>query len=231
MIGYSILRQSVPRIEAWVDRPGMTLEHLRPAIRDVEAARAMTSPVSEVVRAEYFSFCGMVNDTDHWGNLTDSGPNSRTNWLNQFGVGWWVRRFLRREPERSARILRLTTAGYLAQCDRPRALRPGLVSPIWMIYQHDKSTPPAVRAISASALDSWAKDSILNEIGAPSNDLQVRLDFEAGTFDQLILRMAERAFAIERGRPPKTYGELLGPYLKTLPDGIGPQDLVDPGSE
>ena len=43
--------------------------------------------------------------------------------------------------------------------------------------------------------------------------------------------MAERAFAIERGRPPKTYGELLGPYLKTLPNGIGPPDPVNPGSE
>jgi hypothetical protein len=32
--------------------------------------------------------------------------------------------------------------------------------------------------------------------------------------------MAERAFVIERGRPPKRYGELLGPYLKRLPDGI-----------
>ena len=152
----------------------MTSDLLRRAIGDVEASRAMTSPVSEVVRAEYFSFRGMVNDTDHWGNLADSGPNSRTNWVNQLGVGRWALRFLRSEPERSARILRLTTAGYLAQCDRPAALRPGLVSPIWMIYQHDKLTPPAVRAISPNALNAWTKDSILNEIGEPSGDLQNR---------------------------------------------------------
>ena len=42
--------------------------------------------------------------------------------------------------------------------------------------------------------------------------------------------MAERAFEVERGRPPKTYGDLLGAYLKALPDGIEPQDLVNPGS-
>ena len=36
------------------------------------------------------------------------------------------------------------------------------------------------------------------------------------------------AEAGERGRPPKTYGELVGPYLKALPVGIEPGDLVNP---
>ena len=35
---------------------------------------------------------------------------------------------------------------------------------------------------------------------------------------------------IERGGPPKMYGELLGGYLKALPDGIEPQDLVNPAA-
>ena len=26
-----------------------------------------------------------------------------------------------------------------------------------------------------------------------------------------------------------TYGELLGPYLKALPDGVAPGDLMNPG--
>jgi hypothetical protein len=230
MIGNSILTQSVPRIEAWIDRPGMTPELLRRAIGDVEACRAMTSPASEAVRAEYFMARALVNDTDGWANLADSGPYSRTNWLNQFSAGRWARRFLRRDPERSARVLRLIAAGYLAQCDRPPALRPKLEFPNWMIYDHDKFTPQSVRAISPEALESWTRDSILNEIGPFSNLLQSHLDTEASLFGNLSLKMAERAFAIERGRPPKTYGELLGPYLKALPDGIEPLDLVDPAS-
>ena len=231
MIGHSILTKSASRIDAWVERPGMTPEFLRRAIGDVEACRTMTSPVSEVVRAEYFSFLGMVNDTDHWENYSDAGPYSRTNWLNQTGVGWWARRFLQHEPERSARVLRLVTAGNLAQCDRPPSLRPRPVSPTWMIYDHDELTPPAVRAISADVLDSWTRASLLHEIGAPASHLQSLLDGEPGTFDGLLLNMAERAFEIERGRPPKTYGELLGPYLKTLPDGFGPHDALLPKAE
>ena len=100
--------------------PGMTPELLRQAIGDVEACRAMTSPTSETVRAEYFSARDAVNDTDHWLKLSDTGPYSNVNWYNQFDAGRWAHRFLRREPERSARVLRLITAGYLAQCDRPR---------------------------------------------------------------------------------------------------------------
>jgi hypothetical protein len=230
LIGHAILTKAAQNIETWIDRPGMTPELIRRAIGDVEACRAMTSPASEAVRAEYFSTRDLVNDTDGWANLSDSGPYSRTNWLNQFGGGRWARRFVRNDPERSARVLRLIAAGYLAQCDRPPALRPKLVYPNWMIYDHDKLTPQAVREISPEALEAWTRDSILYAIGPFSNMLQSRLDTEPGLLENLALTMAERAFAIERGRPPRTYGELLGPYLRTLPAGIEPQDPVNPGS-
>jgi hypothetical protein len=230
LIGQAILRQSHARIEPWIDRPGMTPELLRRAIDDVEACLAMTSPASETVRAEYFSARAAVNDTETWWKLSDTGPYSNANWYNQFYAGRWAHRFLRREPERSARVLRLIAAGYLAQCDRPRAHRPRLLSPLSMIYDHDARTPPSVRAIAPDALESWASDSIVMSLGPFSGGLQSHLDAEAGMFDGLIMKMAERAFVIERGRPARTYGELLGGYLKALPDGIEPQDLLDPGS-
>lgn len=230
MIGGGILRQSRARIEPWIDRPGMTPELLRQAIGDVEACSAMTSPASEMVHAEYFSSRDAVNDTETWWKLTDSGPYSNVNWYNQFYLGRWAYRFLRREPERSARVLRLIAAGYLAQCDRPRAHRPRLLFPNSMIYDYDARTPPAVRAISPDALESWSRDSIVMPLGPFAPFVQGNLDAEAGTFEDFIVKMAERAFVIERGRQPKTYGELLGPYLKKLPDGIEPTDPVNPAS-
>ena len=230
LIGNAFLRQSRPRVAAWIEHPGLTPGLLRRAIGDVEACRAMTSPASEMVRAEYFSARATVNDTGTWANLNDSGPYSRTEWTNQFEGVRWARRFLRREPERSARVLRLLAAGYLAQCDRPRAARPRLLFPDAMIYDHDAQTPRAVRMIAPDALERWWKDSVLNDLGPFSGHMQGYLDAEVGTFDHFRLRMAGRAFAIERGRPPKAYGELLGPYLEALPDGIEAEDLVDPGA-
>jgi hypothetical protein len=53
-----------------------------------------------------------------------------------------------------------------------------------------------------------------------------RVDFERGLFDDLILQMAQRAYRIDRGKPASTYGDLLGDYLKTLPEGFAPGDAV-----
>jgi hypothetical protein len=91
-----------------------------------------------------------------------------------------------------------------------------------------RRTPQPVRAISPDALESWARDSIVMELGSFNPQLQRFLDAEAGMFDDFTLKMAGRAFVIERGMAPKRYGDLLGPYLKTLPDGIEPQDVVIP---
>ena len=68
------------------------------------------------------------------------------------------------------------------------------------------------------------------ELPRGSSLKQSYLDAEVGTFDQFRQRMAERAFVVERGRPPKTYGEMLGFYLKALPEGIEFEDLVNPGA-
>jgi hypothetical protein len=224
------LNRSRPRIEAWIDHPGLTPELLRRAIGDVEACRAMTSPASEMVRAEYFSARAAVNDRENWWTLSDLGSYSNANWYNQFAGGRWAHRFLRREPERSARVLRLIAAGYLAQGDRPPARRPKLLFADSMIYDHDARTPQSVRALSPESLESWSRDSIVMDLNPFNTTVQRHLEAEAGTFEYFTLKMAERAFVIERGRPPRTYGELLGPYLKALPDGIEPQDLVNPGS-
>ena len=129
LIGNVFLRQALPRIEAWIDRPGMTPELLRRAIADVLACRAMTSPPSEMVRVEYFSARNVLNDTDSWTRISDSGPYARTDWTNQFVWVQWVRRFLRREPERSARVLRLVAPAtspsviVLGKFDRSSCLR------------------------------------------------------------------------------------------------------------
>ncbi|WP_435011425.1 hypothetical protein P12x_002736 [Tundrisphaera lichenicola] len=228
LIGTDFLRQSRPRVEAWIGSPGMTADLLRRATVDVEECRAMTLPASEMVRAEYFSALDAMNDTDRWSQLSDTGPYSNVNWYNQFAAGRWIHRFLRREPERSARVLRLITAGYLAQSDRPPALRPRMPFPQNMIYDHDAQTPPAVRSITPEALDAWARNSVLESLNPFSRSIQALVDAEPGTFDRLALMSAERAFEIERGRLPRTYGELLGPYLKALPDGLEPGDLANP---
>ncbi|WP_435005349.1 hypothetical protein P12x_003246 [Tundrisphaera lichenicola] len=228
LIGNALLRKARVRVDAWAENPGVSTELLRQAITDVEECMAMTPPASEMVRAEYFSARDSLIRPESWRSMEEWSRESETEWINQIEVVRWGRRFLKHEPERSLRVLRLITAGYLAQCDRRSMLRPRLLASQWMIYDHDSRTPPSVRSISPQALEAWAKDSALLYIGPFNSTLQGHFDAEPGIFDHFRLRMAERAFEIEHGRPPKTYGELLGPYLKTLPEGIEPGDPANP---
>jgi hypothetical protein len=227
LIGSSFLRQSRPRIEAWTANPKVTPELLRRAIADVEACAAMTSPASEMVRAEYFVYRAAVNTPEHWSKLSDSGPYADSEWYNQVSGLRWAQRFLRNEPKRSHRVLRLITAGYLAQCDRPGPLRPNLMFPQFMIYDQNSTTPAVVRSITPEDLNAWAKDSVMYPLANSSSHFQGLIDAEPGTFDSFRIRMAERAFEIDHGKPPRTYGELLGVYLKALPEGIEPGDSTN----
>jgi hypothetical protein len=99
-----------------------------------------------------------------------------------------------------------------------------------MIYNQNAATPEALRSIAPSALAPWVDDSVLRDLHPYSNMLQPKLDEEPVRFDELLLAMAERLFAIERGLSPRTFGELLGPDLKALPERIAPYDPVKPGS-
>ena len=51
--------------------------------------------------------------------------------------------FLRGEPERSRRVLRLLAANDLAWCDRPASERPAFAVPRLRIYEADPAAPPA----------------------------------------------------------------------------------------
>jgi len=226
MVGANVLKRAQTRIRGWTDNPGVTSAMLRRAIGDVEACRDMTSAASETIRGEYFVSRDALSDLRRWRKYEIDDSTDPYTWYNQIPPVWAARQFLKREPERSLRVLRLIVAGHLAQADRPPALRPRLLFPKFMIYDHDARTPPAVRALSAAALDSWARDSGMKGLGYSFRVVQPIIDAELGTLDTMRLRMAERAYQLDHGRPPGTYAELLGAYLKDLPQGIEPGDRI-----
>ena len=225
-IGRSIQAQARPRVHGWMENPKVTPDLLRRAIGDMEACVAMTAPNSEMVRAEYFSCRAGLNRPDEWIKYGVEGLDGEGMWYNHIAFVPPARRFLVREPERSLRVFRLITAGLLAQCDRPRPIRPKLFSAKYMVYDVDSRTPPIVASITPEELAAWADRSAYQYLAAAFNTVMTACDFEMAAFDQMRLRMAERIYEIERGKPATTYGDLLGPYLKSLPDGIEPGDRV-----
>jgi hypothetical protein len=234
LIGRSLLVQARPRVLEWIESPKVTPEMLRRAIADVEACSAMTPPNSDMIRAEYFALRAALNRPEEWNRYIGGeadGPGGAGMWYNHLSFVPPIRRFLLREPERSLRVLRLVTAGVLAQCDRPRASRAKLIEANYLIYDVDDRTPAVVASMTPEELKSWADRSTYRYLMPALNTALSYADFEGGTFDELRLRMAERAYEIERGKPASTYGDLLGPYLRSLPENIEPADQITAPAE
>lgn len=225
-LGLSLLTRIGPDVRRWAEDPRVAPAMLRRAVADLEECRRMTPPMSEMVRCDYFTVRSNLEWAEAWGKLHHRGPEDDRRWLVDAPIVYKARDFLNREPERSLRVLNLVVAGELAQCDRPFPDRPGLISKQYPIYAIDPRTPPAVAAIEPEALESWADRSMFSALWNASGGSMSRIASDPGILDSLLLQMAERAFEAEHGRPAKAYGELVGPYLKALPEGIGADDLI-----
>jgi len=228
-VGFNMLARATPDLIRWIDDSQMTPELLRQAIRDVEATRKMTPLNSEMIRADYF---GVRETIKKVAGKSSRGGSMRGEGLFSRSISGWpiIRQFLGREPERTQRVHRLIVASNLAQCDRPGRDRPKLLSQNPMIYEIDDHTPAAVASIRPQELANWVARSDYNLVVGNAGFQFARIEGESGTFDFLLLRMSERAYTIENGQPPKKYGELLGRYLKSLPEGFEPADPVGPAT-
>jgi hypothetical protein len=228
MIGSAILRKTKPHIEGWVERPALTAALLRGARADLELCAAMTSPVSQAVQVEYFSLdAGLqesLDDPQKWGRLVGVDPG--TIWYCQLPMVYRARLFFLREPERSRRILRLWIANILSQCDRPPAERTRLFEPNLPIYMYDSASPRESRRISLEDLQNWLASSELSLLLPAMGRCLQDSSNDLAMFDLMRLEMATRGYTLDQGSPPKTYGQLIGPYLTSLPLGFEPSDPV-----
>ncbi len=188
-----ILDSVLPLIRSWAADPAMTPALLGAAGADLASCRELMPALSDVVRAGYPATLDTLGRPDQW--RSDLESNSRLS----SGLGGWnrpltaVQNWLRNEPKRSQRVFRLLTAHHLAHLDRPAGDRPRLVSPRYMIFKPDASTPPSLAAIKPSRLAKWANASgcrtELADLGSLLDSAQnsrtlldsLRLDLVAGS--------------------------------------------------
>jgi hypothetical protein len=81
-----------------------------------------------------------------------------------------------------------------------------------------------VRALGPEGLKAWLKSSDLPILLPAFGSFVGRCTGDRATFDMLRLTMALRTYALERGTPPRRFGDLVGPHLKTLPEGFETPD-------
>jgi hypothetical protein len=210
-------------IRAWMADPRVDAALLRRALRDVREANAMTGPDAELFQIEYISAMKDLKDPrrimkffmeDPW----SVEPVDRKVWWHHLPAYWQASWFLNAEPERSRRIFRLAFANWLAHCDEPPARRPAMVG--------TKATPrlvydvPGPGGLPAAELVRLIGSSLLAKELLTSFDPILRaLDRDRGQRAALVIALAERLYTLERGKPPASPDDLVGPYLDRLPDG------------
>ena len=112
-------------------------------------------------------------------------------------------------------------------------------SPV-LVYDDDPTAPPAARALPPEELAKLIDRNVLSShifhggpYSASSGSFWKLLWEEGGPLvlerprrSALIVRMAAELHRRETGRMPSKAGELVGPYLESLPEGIAAEDPI-----
>jgi hypothetical protein len=139
------------------------------------------------------------------------------------------------EPERSRRVARLIFANWLAYCDLPPAQRPPMALPGWSsasattpsqmilgnLFVARDDAPAAARALPPGKVADWYASTVdAGGIGLPTvTNIDKSLARERSLHGALLVDLANELYKREHGQYPEHAEELVGPYLKALPEG------------
>lgn len=232
LIGLAIVRQVRPEVESWMADPRVDAPLLRRALAELRQVQAMTARNSEAVGIEYLMLRNELGRPESRESILRDLRSGSGETLYYLPGGAEAYLWLKREPERSLRIVEHVFAGWLAHCDTPPPGRPAMVQAAAGIdlYPPAADGPRGVRSLGPSELGPWLESSVFARMYLPAmTSLQGALDGDRQTLATLELALALALYEREHGGPPKTLGELVGPYLERLPDGYEGLDGPEPG--
>jgi hypothetical protein len=127
---------------------------------------------------------------------------------------------LRHEPETSRRLVGQVYANWLAHCDKPPKLRPATVSPFELF-----DAPPSLPGMLPvpALIEALNGPRVARHVLSPWSDFEETLGKEKTRQAQLIVAIAEQLYLRERRQALPTVQDLVGSYLKEIPEGY-----VDP---
>jgi hypothetical protein len=211
----------------WAKDPAVSAALLRQALDDLATLEALTPPISLFYRHEYqtadesfmrLSLSSVLADQRRSGIV----PHGHFERLPGLEV------YLRGEPERSRRVLRLLAANDLAWCDRPVFERPAFAIPRLRIYAHNPAAPATARALSPQELARWTHSTLIGPaLKWRLGDLEQWERSDRWSLNELKVAVAVSLFTREMGRPPATPAEALRRYLP-MPGDTPERDEAEP---
>lgn len=227
LVGITLWDILAKSVRAWADHPNQSPSKLRQGLDEVIAIDAMTPPLSQALRAEYFAYAALLKDPElSIGMVLQDPAEARSKGeqpgpLKRLEEASW--RLVLREPERSRRVLRLVWANWLSVADLPPSKRLGRGRRLESGYYYDPppEAPVAVRRLTPERLDRWVGSTrYLRAIVPAFDDIDKADARDAATRASLIVDLAEQLYTRENGRRPDSPDQLVGPYLQALPAGF-----------
>jgi hypothetical protein len=205
----------------WSDNPKVDAALLRTALGEVIAADAMTWPQSRTVKTNHL----MLVEAMHDPNLVEeilvmNLYQDEKDWSQMLQIPQAANRPLQHarvlagnERERSMRVMKLMTANWLAQIDKPANQRAKIARADPPIY--DSPGP-----LTPEELGSWLDSSLFaSRFYRAYQKYQPNIDRERPRQARLVVHLADQLYRREHGEPPDSPAALVGPYLKELPAG------------
>ncbi|QEH38995.1 hypothetical protein OJF2_76070 [Aquisphaera giovannonii] len=199
-------------VAEWAGDGSVGIPLLRQALDDLAAIEPLTPPLSHFYRGEYEAADESMEDLSPR-IAARAQPRSDAGTFDPSAFAPGLAAFLRGEPERSRRVLRLLAANDLAWCDRPIIDRPAWAVPRLRIYEPNPSAPPASRALPPGELARWAESALIDP--APpwrTGDIEKGERTDRWSLGQLKEAVAVPLFTRETGRPPASPAEALRHY-------------------
>lgn len=210
------------RLVSWALNPKTDAASLRKAIAAIQELDSHPLPISDNLKVNYIAIQHSLDNMPKLARTIDRTGSSTypyNEWRRASHVFW----FIKREPERSRRIVSLFFANWLAFCDlgtsaRPKAFGNQPDYPIWGYYQAGSSHPESTRAIDPEKLFSWLQSSAVLwrfltmypwNMPDPAVEKQSR--------STLLVLLAEQAYLRENGKESPSIQSLVPNYLKTIP--------------
>jgi hypothetical protein len=229
LIGINMYSNIAHYVIAWSDNPNVSTTTLRRALDDLIAINALTPQFADWLRSEYFAMSPILDDPNisawwiqHQIEIVSNTGNKddRPGPLDRLKEAFW--RVGLREPERSRRVLRLIYANWLSVGDLPdeeRARRRRKIGDR-MYFDPPPGAPESARLLGPDELHRWFLSTrYIQPLLLPLEPCEKASDRETALRASLVVHLAERLYAREKGKEPPSVEALVGPYLKAIPPG------------
>ena len=150
----------------WLEEANPSTDLIRKAQTDLTSASELIGHVSAWIQTEYLKKREYYqHGIDTQLSALEFAKMDRPNFLLFLPGGPSLYWFVKHEPERSMRILKLAVTNWLSQCDKPSASRAGIPTVENGLQLYETSLHPnassAARALSPASLNTWYESSLV----------------------------------------------------------------------